>query len=703
MMQPSAKIRPEHLGRRALIYIRQSTMIQVIEHRQSTERQYNLGALAQQMGWHSTQIEVIDEDLAHSGESAASRAGFQRLVADVSLGKVGAIFSLEVSRFARSSADWHRLLDLCALFDTLIVDDDGVYDPNDFNDRLILGMKGTMSDAERHVMRLRLQGGKLHKARKGELVFTPPTGYVFDDKGILIPDPDEQVGKSVRLLFERFHLGGSSTAVVRYFNDHGLRFPARVAHKGGPDELRWQPLTRSRALSILRNPFYAGAYAYGRRKERRRLVDGVIRKGRQTVVPRDQWHVLHRDAHPGYITWEEYTENLKRLDEHAAKTPALHRKGAPREGEALLQGLVLCGRCGRRMHSMYPSTWRPAYECPRNMTVQSRCWATAARRIDEKVAAIFLEAVAPPEIDLSLAVLKEVERQGTEIDQQWKLRLERARYEAGRAERHYKAVEPENRLVARTLETQWNQKLEELAQVEREYEDARRGRKLVLDADDRRAVMALAKDLPKVWSAPTTTPADRKQLLRLVIEDVVLAPVDVPTRSTKITILWKTGATTEALVPRPDRIEAARTPTSVLVAIRELAAQKLTDDQVASALNLRGLTPARARRFTKGGVATIRDNHEIPPGRKTGGGKPTPEKDAFGRYSIRGLAARYGVSEGTVRYWVEKGLLHPQEKSKGLPRWFAIDREVEARISAQMLRCRSRPTGPTGQQAQTRR
>lgn len=697
-MQPSAKIRSEHLSRRVLIYIRQSTMIQVIEHRQSTERQYNLGTLAQQMGWHGTQVEVIDEDLAHSGESAAARTGFQRLVAEVSLGKVGAIFSLEVSRFSRSSADWHRLLDLCALFDTLIVDDDGVYDPNDFNDRLILGMKGTMSDAERHVMRLRLQGGKLHKAKKGELVFTPPTGYMFDDKGTLILDPDEQVGKSFRLLFERFRLGGSSTAVVRYFNEHGLQFPARVAHKGGPDELRWQLLTRSRTLSVLRNPFYAGVYAYGRRKERRRLVDGVIRKGRQTVVPQNEWHVLHRDAHAGYISWDEYIENLKRLDENAARMAALHRKGTPREGEALLQGLILCGRCGRRMHTMYPSTWAAGYECPRNMTVQRRCWATAARRIDEKVAAIFLEAVAPPEIDLSLAVLKEVERQGTEVDQQWKLRMERARYEAGRAERHYKAVEPENRLVARSLETQWNQKLEELAQVEREYEDARQGRKLVFDADDRRAVMALAKDVTKVWSAPTTTAAERKQLLRLVIEDVVLAPVDVPTRLTKITILWKTGATTETLVPRPDRIEAATTPAPVLAAIRELAAERLTDDQVASALNLRGVKPARCQRFTKGGVATIRDHHEIPAGRKTGGGKPPPEKDAFGRYSVRGLVARYGVSEGTVRYWVQKGILDPQKGAKGFPRWFVIDSEVEAKIAAQKLNCRSRSTGD--QQAQ---
>ncbi len=578
-METSAKIRAEHLGRRALVYIRQSTLMQVIEHRQSTERQYKLGNLAQQMGWHSTQVEVIDEDLARSGESAASRTGFQRLAAEVSLGKVGAIFSLEVSRLARSSADWHRLLDLCALSDTLIVDDDGAYDPNDFNDRLVLGMKGTMSDAERHVMRLRLQGGKLHKARKGELVFAPATGYLFDERGTLVLDPDEQVRKSIRLLFERFRLGGSTTSVVRHFNDQGLLFPARVAHKDGPDELRWQPLTRSRALSILRSPFYAGVYAYGRRKERRRLVDGVVRKGRQTVVPREQWHVLHRDAHPGYISWEEYTENLKRLDENAARTQALHRKGAPREGEALLQGLVVCGCCGRRMYTMYPSTWAPAYECPRGMTAQRRCWATAARRVDEEIASIFLEAVAPPEIDLSLAVLKEVERQGTEIDQQWKLRLERARYEAGRAERHYKAVEPENRLVARSLETQWNQKLEELAAVEREHEDARRGRKLVLDADDRRAIMALAKDLPKVWSAHTTTAADRKQPLRLVSEDVVLTPVDVPKRLTRITILWKTGATTERLVPRPDPIEVATTPAPILAAIRGVVGPLLLEGQ----------------------------------------------------------------------------------------------------------------------------
>jgi DNA invertase Pin-like site-specific DNA recombinase len=689
----NTKIRPEHLARPAVVYIRQSTLVQVLEHRQSTERQYNLSDLAKRLGWDDAQVQVIDEDLAHSGTSAANRTGFQRLAADVSLGRVGAILSLEVSRLARSSADWHRLLDLCALSDTLIIDDDGVYDPNDFNDRLVLGMKGTMSDAERHVMRLRLQGGKLHKAKKGELVFPPPTGYVFDTSGVLVVDPDEQVQKAVRLLFERFRLDGTAYAAVRYFHRHRLLFPSRHAHKNAPADIRWRSLSHERALAILRNPTYAGTYAYGRRQERRVLVEGAVQHRRTAVVAREQWHTLLHDAHPGYISWEEHMENLKRLDENRARSERIDRRGAPKNGEALLQGLALCGRCGRRMHPVYGSANHPSYECSRRPNAGGTCWSVPAQRIDDKVAEIFLDAVAPPEIDLSLAVLKEVERQAAGVDRQWKLRLERARYEAERAERQYNTVEPENRVVARTLETRWNEKLQELAQVEREHEEIRRAHKLEIGADDKKAIMALARDLPKVWSAPTTTPAERKQLVRLLIQDVTLAPVDIPERSTRISILWKTGATSDVFALRP--IAGCKTPDEVLALIRELAGQRRPDVEIAAELNRRGLKSGRGRGFTKQAIKMLRSEYHISAGRPPGGRSPTPARDALGRYSIRALAGHYDVTTHMIRYWIETGILTPAQDYHGGPFWFELTPEVDTRIAEAQKRGYGR-RGPDG-------
>jgi DNA invertase Pin-like site-specific DNA recombinase len=672
------KIRPEHLNRLAIVYIRQSTLIQVLEHQQSTERQYNLADVAKRLGWDAAQVQVIDEDLGHSGETAANRSGFQRLAAEVSLGRVGAIFSLEISRLARSSADWHRLLDLCALSDSLIIDDDGVYDPNDFNDRLVLGMKGTMSDAERHVMRLRLQGGKIHKAKKGELAFPSPTGYVFDGKATLVFDPDEQVQRAVRLLFDRFRIDRTAYAVVRYFGRLNLLFPSRHAHKEAPAEIRWKPLTHSRVLTILRNPIYTGAYVYGRRQTRRVLADGAVKRRRETLVSHDQWHTLLRDAHAGYITWENHMENLKRLGENRSRGEELDRKGGVRRGEALLQGLALCGRCGRRMQTVYPSSQRPYYECRDHPNEERTCWSVAARNIDAKVAEIFLEAFAPSEIDLSFAVFKEVERQAGDVDKQWKLRLERARYEAERAERQYNAVEPENRVVARTLETRWNEKMQELQQIERDHEEARRVKRIDLSDKDKKAILALARDLPRVWHAPTTTHAERKQIIRLLIQDASLSPVDVPERATKIRLLWKTGAISDVVSSRPKT--PSKTPKTILDAVRDLAQSKLADIEIADELNRRGMKSGRGRPFTRSAVHMIRIGYRIPSGRVPGGHLPLPDRDALGRYSVRGLARRYHVTDHIVRYWIEIGVVEPERDYKGGPFWFTVSTEVEAQI-----------------------
>ncbi len=677
----SEKVRSEHLDRPALVYIRQSTLMQVHEHQQSTERQYALVELAKKLGWDSAHIEVIDEDLGQSGTSAAHRTGFQRLAADVSLGKVGAIFSLEVSRLARSSADWHRLMDLCALADTLIIDEEGVYDASDFNDRLVLGMKGTMSDAEIHLMRQRLRGGLLHKAKKGELVYPAPTGYVFDN-GALVLDPDEQVQKAIRLLFERFRLDGSVARAVRYFNHHGLLFPSRHAHRGGHAEIQWHPLTTEHALNILRNPTYAGAYVWGRNRERRVLVEGEVRSKHERLAASEQWHAFVRDAHPAYISWEEYTENLRRIEENGIRFHGVHKRGAARNGEALLQGLVLCGRCGRRMYTSLPHANTPVYECLRTAYGEGPCWSTVAHRIDDKVVELFLQAMAPPELDLSLAVLKEVERQADSLARQWQLRLERARYEAQRAERQYNAVEPENRIVARTLETRWNEKLQELAQVEHAYEEAKGRQKLELSAQDKKGILALARDLPRLWNAPTTAAVDKKRMLRLLIQDVVLSPVDVPERATRIRILWKTGAISELLAPRPTLADSHKTSKTVLAAVRRMAARKYSDSRIAAELNRLGLKNGLGRSFKSTTVGALRRGHGIRAGHGPGGRTgPLPERDEQGRYSMHGLTARYGVSAPMVRYWIRQGRITPARSKKRGPFWFELTPELEALLA----------------------
>lgn len=681
----SSKIRPSHLSRLAMVYIRQSTVMQVFENRESTERQYNLAQLAQKLGWEPSQIQVLDEDLGKSGQSAENRSGFQHLVAQVSLGKVGAILSLEVSRFARCSADWHRLLDLCSLSDTLILDDDGVYDPNDFNDRLVLGLKGTMSDAERHMMRLRLQGGKLHKAQKGELAFSPPTGYVFDGNALCF-DPDEQVRTAVQLVFTRFPLEGSAYGVVRYFADNGLLFPSRHAHKEAPAEIRWLRLTHARVLVVLKNPLYTGAYVWGRRRQRRTLTQGGVRKRCQTVSAREQWHILRFDSHPAYLTWQEHLVNLQRLQDNDAKQHGAHGHGAPRRGEAILQGLCLCGVCGRRMRTVRRDSDKKhtAYECGQWMNGGKKCWTVTAWRIDEKVKELFLAAMAPPELELSLAVLQEVERQTAEVERQWKLRLERARYEAARAERQYHAVEPENRIVVRTLEARWNQKLQELVTVECEYEETRRTLKLDLSDADKRSILNLSKDLALVFDAPTTTAAERKQLLRMLVEDIVLTPLSTPQRVTQIKILWKTGTITEVCVPRPATGHSSKTPAAVLAKIQELNQKGRSHAQIAEELNRQNFKTARGRSFCARSVSPIVRHYGLISVQKTGarsGRQRTPDRDEQGRFSLWGLAAHYKVPLHRVRYWIAREVLAPQRNEPSGPFWVDLTPEVQARIA----------------------
>lgn len=662
--------------------------MQVLEHQESTQRQYALTSLAQRLGWDVSQIQVIDEDLGKSGQSTENRSGFQRLVAEVSMGKVGAILSLEVSRLARSSADWHRLLDLCALSDTLILDDDGVYDPNDFNDRLVLGMKGTMSDAERHFLRLRLFGGKLHKAQKGELGFPPPTGYVFEH-GTLCFDSDEQVRSAVQLLFSRFPLEGSAYGVVHYFAKNGLLFPSRHAQRDAPAQTCFVKLTHARVLSILRNPLYTGAYVWGRRRERRTLCEGAVHKRRMTMLLPEEWHSFRPNSHPAYLSWQEYLMNQQRLQDNDPKRYVAHGHGAPRRGEALLQGLLLCGRCGRRMKTLVHGAEGPLYDCARRYDGEKTCWSTMARRVDEKVVEEFLSTIVPSELELSLAVVAEIGRQSDEVNKQWKLRLERARYEVARAERQYQAVEPENRIVARTLETRWNQKLQELQQIERELEEAKSAQRLVLTDEDKDTIRRLAADLPKVFHASTTTAVERKQLLRLLIADIVLTPIDTPQRVTQIRILWKTGAQSELTALRPSSVEQCKTSAEVVALVRELVAKGQSNAQIAAELASRNWKSGRGHPFTESMLRNLRHDYGIrsplprePDGRRA----PAPYRDGSGRYSVTGLATHYQVSPHVVRYWISRCIVTPKRDYPGGPFWFELTDDAHNRIAEALQR-----------------
>jgi len=683
------KVRATHLERRAVVYLRQSTLRQVHEHRESTARQYALRQRALELGWPPERIDLIDEDLGQSGSSAQGRAGFQRMAEEVARGRVGALFSLEVSRLARSSADWHRLLELCGLADVLLADEQDVYTPRDYNDRLLLGLKGTMSEAELYWMRLRLQGGKLSKARRGALRLSSSIGYEWEETtGRFRFDPDEEVQRAVRLVFERFRLEGSAYAVLRYFMDNGLKMPVR--HAGTPP-VHWGPPRYTLLLSMLHNPTYAGAYVFGRNERHMALVDGQVRRQRSTRLPQEAWKVCLKSHHPAYLSWEEYMANQKKLATNSPSYQQLDQRGAAREGSALLQGLVLCGRCGHRMQTSYRDSARPSYEC-RRLSDKGNCWTVSAAGIDEAVARLLLETVQPPEIELSLAVTREVERQAQQVERQWRLRLERARYEAQLAERRYKAVDPDNRVVARTLEREWNEKLGELEALEREHQQVLRREKVELTSQDRARLLELAKDLSYVWHARSTTNAERKNLLRILVREVVLSPVDVPKRAIHIQLLWQTGTCSDITLARRPSYARATSP-EVIQLIGTLAKER-SDREVAAELNRRGLLSGVKHAWDKEAVRWVRRRYGIrrqPAGRR---GRPRQQKRrADGLYSLHGVAALLGVTEPVVRSWVEKGWLRGVEGGgRGSPRWFRLDRSTLKRLRA----TRSRGNEPSG-------
>jgi DNA invertase Pin-like site-specific DNA recombinase len=689
------KIRAEHLDRQALIYVRQSTPMQVRDNVASTARQYDLARRAEQFGWPKGHIHVIDQDQGHSGASALGRDGFQYLMAEVGLGRVGAVLSLEASRLARSCCDWYRLIEVCGLTDTLVIDEDGVYDPTQYNDRLLLGIKGTMSAAELHWIRSRLLGGKLEKARTGQLRSRPPTGLVYDPAGQIVLDPDEQVQQALRLVFETFERVGAALGVVQYFARNQLRIPTR--HYGGSrdGQLSWVPLDNGRVLAILHNPTYTGTYVYGRTKTRNVVLPGEEPriKGRTRRVGAEDWPFVIHDHHAAYLTWEQFRRNQRRLLDNCTFDHQ-ERRGASRGGAALLQGLVLCGRCGRRMTVRYMDDGKtPLYEC--NQLHKNRgektCQSLRGDRIDGAVARVFLEAMRPAQLEVSMAAIDQISQQARRADRQWDLMVERARYEAELARRRFQAVDPENRLVARTLERDWETSLAEVERLERESAARPALSTRLVDPAERTRLLALAQDLPSLWQAATTTQVERKQLLGYLIKDVCLTRAEA---TIEVAIRWRTEACTVLSIPRPKRsCDARRTDPAVLARLRALAADT-SDRQIARLLDREGFRSGTGRPFTTNIVKQLRYSYSIPSGCPDQPASSVDGRRADGRCSASVAADLLNVTESTIADWCQSGLLDGLQSALYGPWWILLTPETIARLRKPTRRTWTRRAAP---------
>ena len=645
--QAAAKVTGAHLARTAYLYVRQSTLRQVLTNTESTARQYALRQKAIALGWAADAIVTIDTDQGQSGASATDREGFQRLVAEVGMGRAGIVLGLEVSRLARNNADWHRLLEICAMSGTLICDEDGLYDPTDFNDRLLLGLKGTMSEAELHFIRARLIGGQRSKARRGELQMPLPVGLVYDPASKVVLDPDTGVQQAIRHLFTLFARTGSARAVVQQFNADGLLFPVRVrtgAHKG---ELAWMPLQHWRVLRTLHNPRYAGAFAYGRRRER---LAGNGKKSYQ-LVPREQWIALIRDAHPGYIGWDQYETNQKLLLGNAAARGADRAAGPAREGTALLQGLAICGRCGRRMTVRYHTRRGvevPDYQC-QNRCIQdgaARCQTIPGAAVDDAVASLLLDTLTPHALEVALTVQAELDTRTAEADALRRGHVERARHRADLARRRYLAVDPDNRLVADSLEADWNDALRALQTAREDYDHASAAATATLTDELKDRIRALATDFPTLWSNPHTQQRDRKRMVRLLVDDVTLHKTD----RIHLHVRFRGGQTHSLIVAIPPTSWQARQTRPDTVAELHRLLDTHTDAQTADALNVAGHRSGENKPFTAGIVVHVRRKYHLP--------SHADRLRAQGLLTTTEIAQRLTVHPSTIKSWTKAGILN---------------------------------------------
>src|SRR3954452_11650013 len=662
-----------HLQRKAYVYVRQSSMAQVERNTASGERQYELAARAVALGWAREEVVVIDDDQGRSGKSADERDGFQRLVADVGLGRVGIVLGIEVSRLSRRNADWYGLLDLCALTDTLIADADGIYHPGLHNDRLVLGLKGTMSEAELHVLRARLRGGSLHKAAKGELRLALPAGYEYDDQGAVRISPDEAVADAIAAVFAYFEQLQSARQVMLRLQEEGRRLPRKAT---SDRHVRWETPKYKAIHEILTNPIYAGAYVYGRKRTERRVEDGVVCE-RQRRAPREDWHVCIPDHHPGYISFNQYLANQERLRANQ-RAPRGEGGGAARAGRALLQGLIRCGRCGRRMQVGYSGkTLVPHYRCVRanQLYGAKRCQSVGGRRIEQVVLDHVFQALRPAAIEATLRALAHANDDHAARVRSAELELERAHIHADRARRQFDACEPENRLVARTLEREWEQRLDDVRRAERALAEITAKRPDPLNGEEIEWCRRAGADLRQVFDAPTTSDRERKQLLRAILTDVIVT-VDRESEPhhAQLRIVWEGGAATEHTVPLPRTgSHTRRTDQDTIALVRRLA-EHYPDKQIAAILARQGRRTGTGKPFTAHRVAGLRAYHKIP----TGPIRPAPQDGDV--VTIATAASELGVSTATVHRWLREGFITGQQITPGAPWQIRLTAELRERV-----------------------
>jgi len=678
-MNERAKITPSHLARQAIVYLRQSSAAQVEHNRESTERQYALATKARELGWPEDRIVVIDEDLGLSGSGAVARSGFVRLTAEVALGRVGLVLGLEVSRLARNNADWHRLIDFAGLTDTLIGDADGIYHPALFNDRLLLGLKGTMSEAELHVLRARLNGGIRNKAERGELRRGLPVGFVWgDEDGEVRFHPDEAVVTAIKTVFERFAEMGSARRVWLWFRSEGVKFPLQMHEHA---EIRWVEASYHAIHHVLSNPVYAGAYAYGKTRTETTLDASGARKKRLRRLPREEWQVLIKEHHEGYIDWPTYEANQARIAINTRPRPhhdPSHSGGVVREGGALLQGLASCGHCGRRLRTHYSGrNSAPGYHCSGEHLVNGRgsyCLNIGGVQIDEAVARAFIAALEPAKLAATIAAAERLEADREATLKQWRLGVERANYQASRAERRYRAVDPDNRLVARGLEREWEESLSALEAAKAELARREAERPRTLSNEERANLLTVGADLNAVWNAPTTSARDRKELLRTLLEEVIIK-VERDKFAAHLTMRWKGGALTELDLYLPhSKPLIVRTNEDTIALVRRLAAH-YPDGVVAGILNRQGRKTAYGHRFHAHHVAGLRRQWKIPRYERKA------ESSEGELLTIKKAAAALGVATSTMHRLLNDGIIGGEQLTSCAPWRIRLTDDIKARFS----------------------
>jgi DNA invertase Pin-like site-specific DNA recombinase len=670
-MTESGKITSSHRSRAAVIYVRQSTLIQVERNTESTARQYDLASRARQLGWPPEAIRVVDGDLGISGSVTGQRAGFEGMIAEVALGQVGIILALEASRLARDNAAWYRLLDLAGVCDTLVADADGVYHPAMFNDRLILGMKGILAESELHVLRARLEGGIKNKAARGELRRGLPVGLIWGEgDGEICFHPDEAVTGVLSVVFGQFAVCGSVRATWLHLRAQGLRWPLQQAVylHGKPGEITWVEPTYHAVHTTLTHPAYAGAYVYGRTRYECYLgPDGALRT-RRRALPRDQWEVLIPGHHPGFIDWDTYLANQARIGANTRPQASAPGTGAVREGSALLQGLATCGTCGRKLAIYYrgPAKTVPNYYCqgPGELVDGrgARHMDVGGQAIDAAVAAAFLAALQPVALQACLHAAEQLEHGHDAVLDQHRRQVEQARYQAVRAERRYRAVDPDNRLVARGLETEWNTALQQLTDAEAELARRQAARPKTLTGAERTAILALGDDLGQVWDAPTTTDKDRKQLLRTLIDEVnITARRDDPDPHARLILRWKGSAISELTVPLRRPQPKIRTDDDTVDLVRRLAVH-YPDAKIAGILNRQGRRTPRGMSYTAGKVQGLRHYWGIPRH------QPATSAPAEGELlNVTQAARQLGIAPSTLLRWLNDGFIAGEQVTPGAP------------------------------------